>query len=307
MEWIQIRTNCKTSDLDAVTAIMSVIDESLMIEDLSDAEENLCPMYGELLDDSILNGDKAHAKVSLFVEDKDAAKVSDIISFLRERFSSGKIEAVVETVGIEERDWANEWKKYFRPMRIGKKIIVTPPWEKPDADPDDTVIVMDPGMAFGTGSHETTRLCLALLEKHIPRGCRMLDVGTGSGILAIAGAKLGASSVFCCDLDPEAVRVARENAAFNGCPDIRCEVSDLLKNVDTANGAYTFVTANIVSDIILRMTDDLPKYILPGTKVVLSGIIAERENDIREAMEKAGFSFVDCAHENDWCALVYVK
>jgi ribosomal protein L11 methyltransferase len=165
---------------------------------------------------------------------------------------------------------------------------------------------MDPGMAFGAGTHETTRLCAALVEKHLKEGEKVLDVGTGSGILAILASKLGASSVDAYDIDPVAVRVANENIKDSGLTNVTCEVSDLLRDVDRAY-PYDLITANIVADIIIRMSPDVGALMHEGTVLLVSGIILERSGDVVEALEKNGLKVVDRAVDNDWCAMAVMK
>jgi ribosomal protein L11 methyltransferase len=163
-------------------------------------------------------------------------------------------------------------------------------------------------MAFGTGTHETTRLCMSMLEKYLVPGCKMLDVGTGSGILAVAGAKMGAERVCAYDIDPVAVRVANENFAVNGVDDrVICGVSDLLLGVDRAEAPFTLVCANIVADILIRMAPDIASFMAVGGKLIASGIIEGRKEDVKAAMIKGGLAPIDSDEEKDWCALVFER
>ena len=165
------------------------------------------------------------------------------------------------------------------------------------------MVKMDPGMAFGTGTHETTHLVMGLLEQEIKGGERFLDVGCGSGILSICAAKLGASFCAAYDIDPVAVAVAKDNIASDGAENIICGVSDLLSGVDTT-APYTFVVANIVADILLRMLPDLKDYIAPGAKVILSGIIRERAEEMEQALVNLGYTIIRTEYENDWTAIL---
>ena len=166
---------------------------------------------------------------------------------------------------------------------------------------------MDPGMAFGTGTHETTRLVVSLLEKYTKKGCRVLDVGTGSGILAICASKLGAGECKAYDIDPVAVRVARENVKDNECNNITCDVSDLLYGVDLSGGQYDLVCANIVADIIIRMAPDIGKYMKDDAILLASGIITERSEEVVEAVKANGLRIKEQLTDNGWCALVIEK
>ena len=163
---------------------------------------------------------------------------------------------------------------------------------------------MDPGMAFGTGTHETTRLVLRLMQNEISGGERVLDMGTGSGILSIAAVKLGAKSAAAYDIDPVAVKVARENARDGGCDNITVGISDLLKGVDLSGGKYDICLANIVADIILRMLPDIHGYVKADGKIILSGIIAPRADEIREALKKYGYTNIKEENDNDWLAML---
>ena len=301
-EWLQIKVTARTERLDELVALMSVIDSNLLIEDLSDIDLKTC--YGDLIDEKILNADKTHASVSYFVP-KDAG-ASDGLAFLRERLTAGGFEeadAKIELIGVCEEDWANSWKEFYKPFKIGK-IVIVPAWESYCAEDGEIVVTMDPGMAFGTGTHETTRLIITLLQKYVKEGMTLLDVGTGSGILAICGAKLGAEECRAYDIDPMSVRVANENIAESGLSHkITCEQSDLLKQVKNVVGGYDIICANIVADIIIRMTPDVSPFMNEKTVLLCSGIIAERCDDVVDCFEQNGFKIVERVTDNGWCAL----
>lgn len=305
MNWTQLRVKVKTEDIDRTAAIMSMLDNGIMIEDYSDIETGLKTCYGDLIDENILNADKSTGAVSIYVPDD--RNYNDYIAFLRERFSAEGIDAKLELIGVDEEEWSTAWKKYYHPIKVGEKLVIVPMWEKYDPAPGEIIVRMDPGMAFGTGTHETTRLVCGLIEKYLVPGQRMLDVGTGSGILAICASKLGAKECFAYDIDPVAVRVARENVKDNDLDNITCGVSDLLADVDLSGGQFDFAVANIVADIIVRMSDDIGKYIKDGAYLICSGIIERYEPDVRAAMERNGFDVVETAKESDWVAMVCQK
>ena len=298
-QWTQIRVTVKLEQLDALVAVMNMINTNLMIEDYSDIDLKTC--YGDLIDESILNADKTIASVSVYLPvERD---IREDVEFLREMLKKDGIEGEIKMIGLNEEDWANAWKAYYKPIKIGSKIVIVPAWEKYHAEEHELVVRMDPGMAFGTGTHETTRLVIGLLEKYTTPGVRMLDVGTGSGILAICASRLGAGECKAYDIDPMSVRVARENIKDSGLENITCDQSDLLRSVDLSGGKYGLVCANIVADIIIRMTPDVHNYLADDGVLLASGIIMERSADVINCFEAHGLEIVERAEENGWCAL----
>jgi ribosomal protein L11 methyltransferase len=200
---------------------------------------------------------------------------------------------------VEESDWADAWKQYFKPQRIGRRIVVKPTWETFDPAPDDLILQIDPGMAFGTGLHATTRLCLRALEDVVSPGAQVADVGTGSGILAVGAALLGAGRVEAVDVDPLAVRIARENVTLNGVADVvQVEEADA-----PPVGPFDVVVANILADVILGMAPALRDALRPGGVLVASGIIDTRAGDVEHGLEAAGFAAVELRSEGEWAAL----
>ncbi len=297
--WTKITVVGKTADLDEICSVMSMLDNGLMIEDFSDFSLN--GMYGELVDDSILNADKETVKVSLFVPEE--RNFLEYKTFLEARLPALNIDAKIEIEGVNEDDWAESWKQYYKPVELGK-ITVVPAWEEYTERDGEIIVRMDPGMAFGTGTHETTRLVIRLMQDIIKGGERVLDVGTGSGILSICASKLGAGSCNAYDIDPVAVKVARDNVQSDGCTNIKVDVSDLLKSVSLAEGKYDFCVANIVADIIIRMLPDINKYLKTASPLILSGIIMDRADEVREAIKKEGFTIEKELVENDWLGIL---
>ncbi len=297
--WTKITVSGNVKNLDEIVAVMSMLDNGLMIEDYSDFSLN--GMYGELVDESILNADRELVRVSLFVP-KDR-NVHQCREFIETRLPALGINAEIKLEGLNENDWAESWKQYYKPVPLGKVTIV-PAWEKYDAKDGEIIIRMDPGMAFGTGTHETTRLVIRLMQELPIEGKRVLDVGTGSGILSICASKLGARSCNAYDIDPMAVKVARENVLADGCTNITVGTSDLLHGVDLSCGKYDFCVANIVSDIIIRMLPDIKAYLKSGSALILSGIIGERADEVRAAVFKNGLTVEKEISENDWVGML---
>ena len=302
-DWTQIKLTVKQADLTTATAIMGMIDLNLQIEDYSDIDLKTC--YGDLIDESILNADKTVASISVYIPAERSC--TDALAFIKDRLNESGIDGKLELVGVNEEDWANPWKAYYKTTRIGKNMVIVPAWETYEPKPEDVVINMDPGMAFGTGTHETTRLVIRLLEKYTRAGCRMLDVGTGTGILAICASRLGAELCRAYDIDPTAVRVARENIKDSGLENVTCDQSDLLKQVSLEGGQYDLVCANIVADIIIRMTPNVGEYMKDDAVLLASGIIAERCDDVVACFEANGFKIVEKLTDNDWCGLAVMK
>ncbi|MBQ4111436.1 MAG: 50S ribosomal protein L11 methyltransferase [Clostridia bacterium] len=305
MIWTQIKVTVPLRELDALVALMSMINNNLMIEDYSDIDTNLKTCYGDLIDEKILNANKDVASVSVFIP-SDRSYMDDL-AYIRQRIAELDLHAEIELVGVNEEDWANSWKQYYKPVKIGEKIVICPAWERYTPAEGEIVIRMDPGMAFGTGTHETTRLVIRLLEKYTRAGCRMLDVGTGTGILAICASRLGAELCRAYDIDPTAVRVARENIKDSGLENVTCDQSDLLKQVSLEGGQYDLVCANIVADIIIRMTPNVGEYMKDDAVLLASGIIAERCDDVVACFEANGFKIVEKLTDNDWCGLAVMK
>jgi ribosomal protein L11 methyltransferase len=216
---------------------------------------------------------------------------------------------------LHEEDWAHAWKRFYKPLRVGGRILLKPSWEFVEAAPEDIVIELDPGMAFGTGLHPSTRLCIAALEEHVRPGDAVLDLGTGSGVLAIAAYKLGAASVLATDIDPIAVNVARENALRNGVP------LDATPGVTVQAGSvpegmanrFDVIVANILAEVLVKLFDgeysypSLAEPLKPGGALILAGIIEERAEMVVEAARRHGCTLIDRKQEGDWVALVVRK
>ena len=298
-KWTKLTVTGRTAVLEEISAVMSMLDNGLMIEDYSDFSLN--GMYGELVDDSILNADREIVRVSIFVPEEKS--LADYRAFIDERLYTLGIAATVTTEGMNEEDWAESWKQYYKPVHLGR-VTVVPAWEEYAPGEDEVIVRMDPGMAFGTGTHETTRLVIRLMQEEPLSEMRLLDVGTGSGILSICASKLGAKSCHAYDIDPVAVKVARDNCLSDGCTNITVGVSDLLAGVDTSGGKFDICVANIVADIIVRMMPDIGGYLTERAPLILSGIIATRREEVVESVERAGFRVVSELWENDWVALL---
>jgi ribosomal protein L11 methyltransferase len=232
-------------------------------------------------------------------------------------------DVVYASADVDDEDWATAWKQYFKPIRVSEKLTIKPTWESYDPADGEVIIELDPGMAFGTGTHPTTALCLRTLESVIKGGEEVIDVGTGSGILAIGAVKLGAKRVLALDLDPVAVSSATENVHLNGLSDdIQIKVSDLLgvlKSNSTGNDGSTadapvalslpvdLIVANILAEIILLFLDDVYAALKPGGTYIASGIYKNKEDDVEQGLIGAGFRIVQKHRDEDWIAFVAEK
>lgn len=314
MEWLEAVVHTTTFGSDLVSDEMMALGAAgTEIVDRADVPDPRQPgVYWELYDPAMIDAMPDDVLVKAWFErgEKERETIEAVRAHLEQLRAQGGADLGtlrLELSGVKDEDWSENWKKYYKPFRIGTHLVVKPTWEAYQPSPEDLIIELDPGMAFGTGTHETTRLVCGLIEKYLTPGQRVLDVGTGSGILSICASKLGAAECFACDIDPVAVRVARENAADNSCENIRCEVSDLLMNVDLSRGKYDFAVANIVADIIIRMSDDIGDYLKTGAYLITSGIIDIYADEVIKALVAKGFTHIETRTEADWNAIVFQK
>lgn len=206
---------------------------------------------------------------------------------------------------VREEDWANAWKEHFHPVRVGERLVVKPTWEDYPAAPGDVVVELDPGMAFGTGTHQTTAMCLALLEETVRPGDTVYDVGTGSGILAVAASKLGAGRVRAVDNDPLAVRIAAENIAVNAVGGtVTADRGDLLAGLD---GPADLIIANIIADVIIRLVPAVPSRLVAGGAFLAGGVITDRLGDVTDAITGAGLTVEKVLEEGCWATVLARK
>lgn len=277
--------------------------------------------YGELYDKPLNDIPEGQAEIKgYFSEDTD---LDEIIPTLKERIEELREydidpgEVRYERKMVNEDDWANAWKQYFKPIRVSKSLTIKPTWEEytPESE-GEKLIHLDPGMAFGTGAHPTTSLCLRTLEDVIQGGEEIIDVGTGSGILAIGAILLGAKHVLAVDLDPVAVKSAEENTAFNGMEDrITVKESDLLSVFKHQEEGVNLgvsvpvrmVVANILAEVILLLIDDVYQVLEPDGIFITSGIYKNKEHVVQDALVQANFEIIDVNREEEWIAFVARK
>lgn len=217
-------------------------------------------------------------------------------------FGLPSIHAPISLRPIEEADWAEAWKQHFKPMRIGKRLVVKPHWENVEIAPHELLIELDPGMAFGTGAHPTTRLCLEAIEKYLCPGMRVADIGTGSGILALAAAKLGAVSVLATDIDSLPRQIAAENVAKNHLEN-HISILAVQEFYETAHNC-NLVMANIVANTLVEIAADIARICAPEALLIASGVVQEHEHLVWQAFKSAGFAPVETTCEDVWVCLI---
>lgn len=263
-----------------------------------DAAETASVLLFDLGSTGIVTLDETPNTVNLGAYFEESTNTDVIKSALESKLGVARI----EVSAVADQDWMQKWKEGFEPVRIGDRLMIAPSWKLPVETEGREMIQIDPGMAFGTGTHETTRLCLEAVERHW-RGGRLLDVGTGTGILAIAGARLApASRVVAIDVDPQALEVARENLAIN-------RVSDLVellegRPVDLGDRTFDLIVANLTAEAIVHSMGDLANLLASGGSMILSGILIEFAEDVERLLLEGGFKVIDKWLAGEWCALI---
>ena len=303
MEWTDIQITVPHPYAETAEAIATMVSNGgIYIEDYSDLEEQAWEIaHVDLIEQELLDQPRDIVKVHMYLAPDE--NPAEILPLFRERLDAAGIPYELTTAGVEQEDWQNAWKKYYHAMDIGKRLAIVPGWE--EYETDRTVITMDPGMAFGTGTHETTSLCLEVLDERVRGGERVLDIGTGSGILAIAALRLGAACAEGVDIDPMCVRTAGENALRNGVQDrFTVLVGDFS---DKASGVYNIITANIVAAAILSLAPHVPALMAPGAVFVASGIIDTRKEEVLAGLRDAGLDPFEVREKRGWVCIVCRK
>ena len=303
MEWTDIQITVPHPYAETAEAIATMVSNGgIYIEDYSDLEEQAWEIaHVDLIEQELLDQPRDIVKVHMYLAPDE--NPAEILPLFKERLDAAGIPYELTTAGVEQEDWQNAWKKYYHAMDIGKRLAIVPSWE--EYETDRTVITMDPGIAFGTGTHETTSLCLEVLDERVRGGERVLDIGTGSGILAIAALRLGAACAEGVDIDPMCVRTAGENAQRNGVQDrFTVLVGDLS---DKASGVYNIITANIVAAAILSLAPHVPALMAPGAVFVASGIIDTRKEEVLAGLRGAGLEPFEVREKRGWVCIVCRK
>lgn len=301
MEWTEVSITVPVEQVDIAGDIAQmVVPYGIYIEDYSMLEDEVEEIARiDLIDEDLLQKDRTKGIVHIYISPED--NPVEAVAFLTERYTEAGIPFEINTTGCEEQDWLNNWKQYFNPIEVGEKILIRPTW-RDKYDPKGRVVLnLDPGLAFGSGTHETTRLCLQAIEKYTTANSTVLDVGCGSGILAVASLLLGAKSAVGVDIDEMAVKTAKENAVLNKVNDRFTVLSGNL--TDKVEGKYNVVVANIVADAIIMLSKDIKNFMYDNSYYIMSGIIDTRVDDVLNAIEDT-FEVTEKLLENGWCCLV---
>lgn len=311
MKWSELSIHTTNEAVDAISNILHEAGASgVVIEDSEELVREREDQFGEIYslnpDDFPVDGVRVKAylaETSFLLETVEEIKLA--INNL-ENFNINIGHNIVTVQEVDEEDWATAWKKYYHPVKISNRFTIVPTWEEYEkVSTDELIIELDPGMAFGTGTHPTTVMCLQALEKTVQSNSTIIDVGTGSGVLSIGAAKLGASSIHALDLDEVAVASAKENVALNNAEHIvKVTHGNLLDNV---NGQADIVIANILAEIIMTFTDDAFSIVKEGGLFITSGIISAKKEDVKNALQASGFDIEEVMMMEDWVTIISKK
>lgn len=304
MNWTEIIAEVNSADLDKAENIAHMtVPYGLYIEDYSELEQEVLEIAKiDLIDEALLKQDRTKGKIHIYISPE--SNPAEAAAFLKERFEAEGISYRLYSGECDVESCLENWKKYFNPINIGEKLLIRPVW-RDDYDPQGRIVLnLEPGLAFGTGTHETTRLCLQALEKHVKKGDIMLDVGCGSGILSVAALLLGAEHATGIDIDPLAVKSSIENAERNNVADRYTGIHGDL--AEKASGCYDIITANIVADAIIMLSADIEKLMNDKTIYIMSGIIDTRLDDVLSALPPT-LRIIERYEEKGWICLAAIK
>ncbi len=302
MDWTEIKIKVPTEATDEAAAIANMtVSHGIYIEDYSDLEQGAMEIaHIDLIDEELVKSDRTHSIIHIYLSKEVNPKES--IEYITERLTALNIEYELGEIDISEKEWENNWKQFFKCTEIGKRLCIRPSWEEYENKDSRVVLSIDPGAAFGTGTHATTSMCLETLEKLVTPDITVLDIGSGSGILSIAAILLGAKDVVGVDIDPVAVKVAGENAALNG---VAAKANYVLGNLDEEiTDTYDIVVANIVADAIIALSDSAKKRMKKGGYFLCSGIIDIRADEVEAALTERGYTVIEKMTNNNWVAFL---
>lgn len=304
--WTEISITVDTKDIDVAGDIANmVVPYGIYIEDYSNLEGEVMEIaHIDLIEEELLKADRTKGIIHVYVNPHE--NPLEAVSFIKERLDEQGIEYDIKIADCATEDWVNNWKQYFHPMPIGEKLLIRPVWEDEYDAGGRKILHIEPGLAFGTGSHPTTKLCLETLEKYIDESSTVLDIGCGSGILSIASLLLGAESAFGVDIDSLAVKTAMANAEENGFGNDRFNV--VQGNLsDKVSGKYNVIVANIVADIIIEFNKEVGKFLDDDGVYITGGIIEAREDEVLYSFSQNGFEVINRFEEKGWLVFVLKK
>lgn len=321
MEWTEVNIYTTTPAIDLLCSKLEDIGiKGFAIRDAEDFNEFLQNKNGQwdYIDDDLMGLSQCETCITVYLPDNNQGK--DMLLAIRSMLAELKANdndnsygrLVAELSSIREEDWANNWKKYFKPIEIGEKLIIKPSWENCSNDDNRKILEIDPASSFGTGQHHTTRLCLELLEKSLNQGDRVLDMGCGSGILSIGAMLLGAENAVAVDIEENASVTAMENALKNNIPKEKYTTyfGNILtdsKLADKIDSKYDIIVANIVADVLIAMKDYFVRYIKNNGILIVSGIITERMDEVINAISSVGFEMLEVNTKEGWAAVKFIK
>lgn len=308
MKWVEVQIKTTTEAEEMVANIMYDLGVTgLAIEDPNDilafqqSEDNW-----DFIDQELINQDYEGVIIKAYFPDDE--NLMDKIQLVKHNIETipknqtGKALGKVTTCEVYDEDWAEAWKKYYKPLKLGERIVIKPTWEEYERKKGELIVELDPGMAFGTGTHETTKLCIEALEKYVNNNSIVYDIGCGSGILSIVSAKLGAKKVIGIDLDPLCVKVSNENLKLNK---VESTVEIMEGNLfDKVSGKANIIVSNIIAEVILDMIESLKDYLIKNGIFIASGIIVEKKEIVKEELIRNGFTIIDEKIMKDWTLLV---
>ena len=311
MKWIEIKVTTTTQATEAVEGIMYEMGVGgLYIQDPRDVlADKKQPTDWDYLEEELRNIDPEEVIIRAYLPEhtsymEQITLLKEKLKIVQQYFDIGKGE--IQLSEVFENDWANAWKKYYKPVKVGQKVVIKPTWEGYELqDSSEVVVEMDPGMAFGTGTHETTKMCIQLLENYVSRNSQVLDIGCGSGILGITALKLGAQNCMAVDIDENAVRVAKENARVNNVSDKMDSKAGNL--VDIVIDTYDVVVANIIADIIIHLSGIVKPFLKENGVFIASGIINDRYEEVKENLLKNGFAIKEESFMGEWVAVAVTR
>lgn len=298
-DWTEIKITVPADDVDKAGDIAQmVVPYGIYIEDYRTLEQEAWEIARiDLIDEDLLAKDRTKGIVHIYISPEE--NPGEAVSFLRERFDAEGIKNEIDENSCKNADWENNWKKYFKPMPVGERLLIHPIWEEKYEAGNRAVIHLEPGLAFGSGTHDTTRQCLENIEKYAYPGKTMLDVGCGSGILSVSALLLGVDSAVGVDIDALAVKTARENGKTNGFDEPQYKVLQG-SLTDKVTGKYDIIAANIVADIVITLCKDVKKFMNDDAVFITSGIIIPREQDVLNAFEENGLEVIERHESGGW-------